>query len=66
MLAFGRDGILKRDEIETVANYVLSLSGKAFDLKLSLARRAARSSPRTAPPATATPAKATASWAPPT
>ena len=37
MLAFGRDGILKRDEIETVANYVLSLSGKAFNLKLSLA-----------------------------
>jgi cytochrome c oxidase cbb3-type subunit 3 len=28
MLAFGRDGILKRPEIEAVANYVLSLSGK--------------------------------------
>jgi cytochrome c oxidase cbb3-type subunit 3 len=27
MLAFGRDGILKRDEIVTVANYVRSLSG---------------------------------------
>ena len=36
MLAFGRDGILKKDEIRTVANYVLSLSGKAFDPKLSL------------------------------
>ena len=36
MLAFGRDGILKRTEIETVANYVLSLSGKAFNPKLGL------------------------------
>jgi cytochrome c oxidase cbb3-type subunit III len=36
MLAFGRDGILKRQEIEAVANYVLSLSGKAFDLKPGL------------------------------
>jgi cytochrome c oxidase cbb3-type subunit 3 len=27
MLAFGRDGILKKPEIETVANYVRSLSG---------------------------------------
>jgi len=27
MLAFGRDGILKREEIATVANYVRSLSG---------------------------------------
>jgi cytochrome c oxidase cbb3-type subunit 3 len=27
MLAFGKDGILKRDEIVTVANYVRSLSG---------------------------------------
>jgi cytochrome c oxidase cbb3-type subunit 3 len=34
MLAFGRDGMLKRQEIEAVANYVLSLSGKAFDSKL--------------------------------
>jgi cytochrome c oxidase cbb3-type subunit 3 len=29
MLAFGRDGMLKRDEIVTVANYVRSLSGLA-------------------------------------
>jgi cytochrome c oxidase cbb3-type subunit 3 len=36
MLAFGRDGILQRKEVETVANYVLSLSGRAFDAKLSL------------------------------
>ena len=28
MPAFGRDGILKRDEVEAVASYVLSLSGK--------------------------------------
>ncbi|WP_338827087.1 cytochrome-c oxidase, cbb3-type subunit III [Bradyrhizobium sp. 27S5] len=27
MLAFGRDGVLKKDEIATVANYVRSLSG---------------------------------------
>jgi cytochrome c oxidase cbb3-type subunit III len=36
MLAFGRDGILRRREIEVVANYVLSLSGKAFNPKLDL------------------------------
>jgi cytochrome c oxidase cbb3-type subunit 3 len=40
MLAFGRDGMLKRDEIRTVANYVLSLSGKAFDPKLDLSKGA--------------------------
>jgi cytochrome c oxidase cbb3-type subunit III len=31
MLAFGRDGILKKEEIVTVANYVRSLSGLATD-----------------------------------
>ncbi len=36
MLAFGRDGMLKREEIRAVANYVLSLSGRAFDPKLKL------------------------------
>lgn len=36
MLAFGRDGMLKRQEVESVANYVLSLSGKAFNPKLDL------------------------------
>jgi cytochrome c oxidase cbb3-type subunit III len=36
MPAFGRDSILKREEIQAVSNYVLSLSGKAFDAKLSL------------------------------
>ncbi|KMO29048.1 cytochrome-c oxidase, cbb3-type subunit III [Methylobacterium aquaticum] len=41
MPAFGRDGILKRDEVETVANYVLSLSGKAFAPSLSLEKGAA-------------------------
>ncbi|BCM87135.1 cytochrome-c oxidase, cbb3-type subunit III [Methylobacterium indicum] len=41
MPAFGRDGILKRDEVETVANYVLSLSGKAFAPALSLETGAA-------------------------
>ncbi len=40
MMAFGRDGILKRDEIRIVANYVLSLSGKAFDPKLDVAKGA--------------------------
>lgn len=37
MLAFGRDGMLNRQEVESVANYVLSLSGKAFNPKLDLA-----------------------------
>src|SRR5215212_858309 len=37
MLAFGRDGILKKQEIEAVANYVLSLSNQAFNPKLDLA-----------------------------
>ncbi len=41
MPAFGRDGILRRDEVETVANYVLSLSGKAFAPALSLETGAA-------------------------
>jgi cytochrome c oxidase cbb3-type subunit 3 len=36
MLAFGRDGMLKRGEIEAVANYVLSLSGKPYDAKPNL------------------------------
>jgi cytochrome c oxidase cbb3-type subunit 3 len=36
MLAFGRDGILQKRDIESVANYVLSLSGRAFDPKLKL------------------------------
>jgi cytochrome c oxidase cbb3-type subunit III len=36
MLAFGRDGILKRAEVEAVSNYVLSLSAKAFNPKLKL------------------------------
>ena len=31
MLSFGRDGILKKDEIVTVANYVRSLSGLSTD-----------------------------------
>lgn len=40
MMAFGRDGILKPDEVRAVSNYVLSLSGKAFDPKLDLAKGA--------------------------
>jgi cytochrome c oxidase cbb3-type subunit III len=36
MPAFGRDSMLKREEIQAVSNYVLSLSGKAFDPKLRL------------------------------
>jgi cytochrome c oxidase cbb3-type subunit 3 len=36
MLAFGRDGMLKKPEIEAVANYVLSLSARAFSPKLKL------------------------------
>jgi cytochrome c oxidase cbb3-type subunit 3 len=37
MPAFGRDGILKRAEIETVADYVRSLSGLLLDAKADLA-----------------------------
>jgi cytochrome c oxidase cbb3-type subunit 3 len=36
MLAFGRDSILKSDEIVTVANYVRSLSGLAVKKELNL------------------------------
>lgn len=36
MLAFGRESILKKAEIEAVASYVLSLSGKAFEPKSKL------------------------------
>jgi cytochrome c oxidase cbb3-type subunit 3 len=36
MPAFGRDGILKRGDIETVADYVRSLSGLAVDDKANL------------------------------
>lgn len=37
MPAFGgANGLLKRPEIESVANFVLSLSGKAFDAKLNI------------------------------
>ena len=31
MLAFGRDGILKRDEVRTVANYVRSIAGLSVE-----------------------------------
>jgi cytochrome c oxidase cbb3-type subunit 3 len=36
MLAFGRDGILKSNEVVTVANYVRSLSGLSVKKELSL------------------------------
>ena len=54
MPAFGRDGMLKRDEMENVVAYVLSLveRGPAV-LPAARSRRARRCSPRTAPPATA-------------
>src|SRR5262249_30040608 len=37
MLAFGKDGLLKRDEIVTVANYVRSLSGLSVRPGIDLA-----------------------------
>ncbi len=37
MPAFGRDGILKRADIETVADYVRSLAGLPADPKADLA-----------------------------
>lgn len=36
MPAFGRDGMLPSEDVRAVANFVLSLSGKAFDPKLRL------------------------------
>jgi cytochrome c oxidase cbb3-type subunit 3 len=38
MPAFGRDGMLKRDEIDIVADYVRSLAGLSVDPKADLAR----------------------------
>ena len=52
MPAFGRDGMLKRDEISTVADYVRSLSGLPAEPGADLAP-ARRSSPTIAPSATA-------------
>ena len=37
MPAFGRDGMLKRDEIDAVANYVRSLASLPTDAKADLA-----------------------------
>src|SRR5262245_10332003 len=37
MPAFGRDGILKRDDIEAVADYIRSLAGLSVDAKANLA-----------------------------
>jgi len=37
MPAFGRDGMMKRDEIETVADYVRSIAGLPVDPKANLA-----------------------------
>ena len=65
MLAFGKDGILKRDEIVTVANYVRSLSG--LSTRRDLTRRRQEDLRRQLRrPATATPARATRSSARPT
>ena len=58
MLAFGKDGVLKKDEIVTVANYVRSLSGLPTAAGYDAAP-ARKFSPITARRATAIPARAT-------
>jgi cytochrome c oxidase cbb3-type subunit 3 len=62
---FGRDGILKPDEISTVADFVRSLSGLPVDPKTDMAR-GPRSLPTTVPAAMARRERAPASPAPPT
>ena len=59
MPAFGRDGMLKPDEIFTVADYVRSLSGIAAGRRTPISRRGKKSSPTIARPAMATTARAT-------
>ena len=53
MPAFGRDGMLKPDEISAVADYVRSLSGLPAEAGAPISRSARRSSPTTAPSVTA-------------
>lgn len=64
MLAFGKDGVLKPDEIVTVANYVRSLSGLPTRKGLT-PPRARRSSRTIASPAMAMAARVTRSSARP-
>ena len=66
MLAFGKEGVLKKEQIVTVANYVRSLSGLLHRQGIQCGRGRARSSPKTARPVTATPARATRNSARPT
>ena len=66
MPAFGRDGLLKPDEISTVADYVRSLSGLPTDAWRRSGGAARKSSPTIAPSVTARKAKAIASSARPT
>ena len=66
MPAFGRDGILKRAEIDDVADYVRSLVRPAGRRQAPISRPARRSSPTIAPSVMATTARATASSARPT
>ena len=65
MLAFGRDGMISRDEVRTVVDYVQSLSGADGAARDGSPRRARSSSPRTAPRATARTAAAASSSARP-
>ena len=59
MLAFGKEGVLKKDQIVTVANYVRSLVGPADRARATTRPPARKSSPRIARRATATTARAT-------
>ena len=70
MPAFGHDGILKRADIETVADYVRSLSGLPVDAKIDLKPEspsqtwppAKKSTPIIARSVMGMPARASASW----
>ena len=64
MPAFGKDGILKAEEIKQVANYVRTLS-KLRPSPASTSRPARKSSPTIARSAMATRARAISSWARP-
>ena len=61
MMAFGRDQLLKKDEIDSVVNYVRSLSNPAVAKEVPAARikAAKRSSPPIASPVMATTRRAT-------
>ncbi len=65
MPAFGRDGMMKRADIETVADYVRSIAGLPVEPKADLAA-GKKIFAEPAPRVMARPARASATWAHPT